>query len=45
MKNYNPPNPYSFGDTKWMMQMIKDDKKEFKQEELKKELKDEKKDN
>lgn len=41
MKNYNPPNPYSFGDTKRMMQMINDDKKEFKQEELKKELKDE----
>ena len=37
MSDYNPPNPYSFGDTVRMERMLKQDKEAFKREELEKE--------
>lgn len=45
MSNYNPPNPFSFGATAKMSREIKEEKENFKAEELKKELKSEVKNN
>jgi len=42
MRDYTPPNPYSFGDTARMERIIKAQKREFKIQELKKELQGEK---
>jgi hypothetical protein len=36
MRDYNPPNPYSFGDTVKMSKMITKEKEELKKEEIKK---------
>ena len=41
MRDYNPPDPYSFGNIRQQQDRIERDKKEFKEEELKKELKHE----
>ena len=37
MRYYDPPNPYSFGDTAKMERMMKKEKENFKREELQKE--------
>lgn len=40
-RDYNPPDPFSFGNTRQMQDRIKRDKEELRREKLKEELKDE----
>lgn len=41
MRHYDNPNPHSFGDAGTMYRQQKQEKEDFKREELKKELKQE----
>ena len=42
MRIYNPPDPFSFGNTAKMQKIIQDRKDELRRDKLKEELKDEK---
>ena len=45
MKHYDRPNPHSIGDTAIMYRIQKQEKEDFKREELRKELRQEDREN